>query len=362
VCTFKDGPLRQDIERLGIPVEVLSGRRHTILALPLFIRDMLRLRRDLASLVERYHVEVVQTHLLRSLDFLVLSLRHKTNLRLVFWTIHNYNFTLRKDHLRRHKWLLRPKRLAYRVLYRLGARYVNSFIAISDDVETAILANIGQVQDKITIINNGVDVQYYQRLVEKSCIRRQLGFAENVRLMVMVGTFKQQKGHYYLIEAAPPVIAQFPDLRIILVGDGELKETLQKQVNAAGLEEHIHFLGNRKDVPDLLSASDYFVLPSLWEGLPMALLEAMASGLPIIATAVSGSKQVMVDGETGLLVSPGDTQGLADAMIELLSVPDRARNMGVAAEQRVSTLFGAKKQAQEHIALYERELTCCDLD
>jgi glycosyltransferase involved in cell wall biosynthesis len=173
--------------------------------------------------------------------------------------------------------------------------------------------------------------------------------------MVTVGTLKEQKGHRYLIEAARSVVSQFPDVHILFIGDGDLREELQAQTRVSGLEEPIHFLGSRNDVPDLLAASDYFVLPSLWEGLPMALIEAMASGLPIIATEVSGTKQVMVPNETGLLVPPGTVQQLKEAVINFLSEPARARAMGAAAQQRVEACFSAKRQAEEHIALYRRE-------
>lgn len=354
VCTFKDGPLREDIERLGIPVEVLRDRRYSIVAFPLFVMDMFRIRRSLVAVVKKHNIEVVQTHLLRVLDFLVLSLRNRTNTPLVFWTVHNTNEELRREQLPRHKWLLKPKRVAYRLLYRLTARLVNGFIVVADDVKMEMIKTIGPIEDKITVICNGVDVKRYQQPVDKARIRCRLGVAENVRLMVVVGTLKEQKGHRYLIEAVSSVVSQFPNLCIILVGDGTLREALQTQTIVLGLNRHVHFLGNRNDVPDLLAASDYFVLPSLWEGLPMALLEAMASGLPIVATDVSGTKQVMVPDETGLLIPPGDVQQLREAIIRLLSEPDQAKAMGAAAQRHVES-FSARKQAEEHIALYHRE-------
>ena len=353
VCAFKDGPLRQEIERRGIPVEILPDRRYSVVAFPLFIMDMLRLRRALLEVVSRHQINVIQTHLLRSLDFLVLTLRYGRNL-LVFWTVQNARLTLREDHLRRHKWLLGPKQLAYRLLYRLAARWVNGFIAVSDEVKMAIVDTIGPVQDKITVICNSVDVRRYQQPVDTARVRRQLGLAQDARLMAVVATFKTQKGHRYLIEAAPSLVSEFPDLHILFIGDGDLREELQAQTRALGLDAHIHYLGSRNDVSDLLAASDYFVLPSLWEGLSMALVEAMASGLPIIATEVSGTKQVMVAGETGLLVAPGNAQQLKEAIMQLLSEPARARAMALAAQRRVEA-FSAKKQAADHIALYRRE-------
>jgi glycosyltransferase involved in cell wall biosynthesis len=378
VCAFKDGPLRKEIERLGIPVEILPERCYSILALPLYVMEMFRLRQALAGLVKKYHINVIQTHLLRSLDFLVLSLRLPDFLKrnpgvlleptpLVFWTFQNAYFTLREDHLARNKWLLHPKRWTYRLLYRLAARWVNGFIAVSDEVKAAILAELGSestdsVRDKISVICNSVDFRRYQPASGKSrgeirsAIRRQLGLAENACLAVVVATFKEQKGHRYLIEGAPGAVLQFPDLHILLVGDGDLREKLLAQANASGLNGHLRFLGYRSDIPDLLAASDLFILPSLWEGLSMALVEAMASGLPVIATEVSGTKQVMVSGETGLLIPPGDARRLKEAMIQLLSDPARARAMGEAGQKRVEKFFGSKKQAEDHLSLFTREL------
>ena len=356
VCTFKDGPLREPIERLGIPVELLPERRANVLAFPSFLMEVLRIRRELVKLVEKHEIDVIQTHLLRSLDFLVLTLRFGREL-LVFWTFQNAVFDLREDHLTRYKWLLKPKRFAHRLLYRLGARWVNGFIAVSQDTKTAILEYLGHVpDDKITVIFNSVDVKRYQMELDRDAIRRQLGLADSDHVMAVVATFKKQKGHCYPIEAASLVVQQIPDLHVLFIGDGELKEELLAQTKSLGLERHIHFLGIRKDVPELLAASDYFILPSLWEGLSMALVEAMASQLPVIATEVSGTKQVIISGETGILVPPGEAQQLANAMLQIVSNPEKARAMGIAAKQRVEKYFSAQKQAKDHIALFESEL------
>lgn len=355
VCTFKDGPLRQSIEELGVAVEVLPRRRASVLNLPGFLRDMLRIRRALLTLVVRHNVTIIQTHLLRVLDFLVLSLRLRIPQLLIFWTIHNYNFALRKDQLPCHRWLLGPKRLIYRLLYRLGTRWVSGFVAVSGEVAPAIVQTIGSVQSKISVICNGVDVQRYMQPVDRGTIRRQLNLPEDARLLIVVGTLKTQKGHRYLLEALPEVIGDCPDLHLLVVGDGELRADLMQQTRTLGLDGHVHLLGNRQDVPSLLAASDYFVLPSLWEGLPMALIEAMASGLPVIATEVSGTRQVMLPGKTGLLVAPGDVDQLRAALMELATNPEAARSMGAAAQQRVIAAFSAHKQAAEHVALYQRE-------
>jgi glycosyltransferase involved in cell wall biosynthesis len=354
VAAFRDGPLRRDIEALGIPVEILSDRRYSAVHGPLFVADVLRIRRAMADLLRRHDIDVVQTHLLMSLDFLALTLRGRAG-PLVFWTVQNTDFTLRAEHLPGQRWLLRPKRAAYRLLYRAALRRLDGFIAVSEDVRAAVMREIGAVPDeKIAVIYNSVDLRRYQISVDRAAIRRGLGLPEGARVASMVATCKRQKGHSYLIEAAGSLVARRPDLHILLIGDGELRGALEAQARAAGVERHIHFLGSRLDVPELLAASDYFVLPSLWEGLSMALVEAMAAGLPVVATAVSGSRQVMLDGETGLLVPPADPQQLAAALQALLDDPERARAMGAAARRRVERAFSAQKQAADHIALYRR--------
>lgn len=355
VCTLRDGPLRQEIEQMGIPVVVLPGRRHSILSLPLFIGDMLRLRNELANLIERYKINVIQTHLLRSMDFLVLSLKFRFKRLLVFWTVHNSQFALRADQLKSHRWLLGQKQLAHRLLYRMAAGQADGFIAVSDEVKNAVVQTIGPVEKHVTVISNGVDVRRYQLGMNRAAVRHSLELDANTCLILVVGTLKEQKGHRYLVDAIAPIIAENPHLHVLFAGDGQLREPLQQQVREAGLEKHIHFLGNRQDVPDLLAASDYFVLPSLWEGLPMALIEAMASGLPVVATQVSGSQQVVVSGESGILVPPGDSEQLRQAISSLIFDPVQSRAMGQAARERVEDMFGARKQAEEHLQLYWQE-------
>jgi glycosyltransferase involved in cell wall biosynthesis len=215
---------------------------------------------------------------------------------------------------------------------------------------------IGPIDRKITVICNGVDTKRYGQSVDRVLVRSQLGLAANARLIAMVGTLKKVKGHCYMIETMASLVSQFPDLHLLFIGDGELRDELEAQVAALDLCERVHFLGNRHDVPDLLAASDIFVLPSLWEGLSMALLEAMASGLPVVASKVSGTVQAIIPNQTGLLVPPGDVERLTEAIRQLLSDPVRAQAMGAAARRRVEAEFSAKKQANEHLALYHRLL------
>jgi glycosyltransferase involved in cell wall biosynthesis len=223
-------------------------------------------------------------------------------------------------------------------------------------VRESMVRFIGPIQDQITVICNGVDVRRYEQEVDTHAVRQRLRLDTRARLIATVGTLKEQKGHCYLIDAAQEVVRQRADWHFLLIGDGRLRDGLHAQVRELDLSENVHFLGNRQDVPELLAASDLFVLPSLWEGLPMALIEAMAASKAVVATAVSGTVQVVVPNETGLLVPPGDAKLLAQAIEQLLTNPMQTRVMGAAGKRRVEEEFSAQRQAADHLALYRRLL------
>jgi glycosyltransferase involved in cell wall biosynthesis len=356
VCTFKDGPLSQAIKSKGIPVVVLPERQHSIFSGLPFILELIEYYKHLKAQVEKYEIDVIQTHLLRSMDFLILFLRKRKGPK-VYWTFHNTLFDLREDHLTKHRWSLKLKRFSHHMLYWLGSRKVDGIIAVSQDVKTAILETMfGISSDKVTIIRNCVDIQRYHLDIDRQKAREGLGFTEKDRIGVVVATFKKQKGHRSLIEAATNLVRKYPEFHLLFVGDGELRSELKGFVGELDLEEKIHFLGSRNDVPMILAVSDLFILPSLWEGLPMALIEAMASGLPVVATKVSGTIEVVVDGRTGILVEPGDGSGIESAIEKILGDPDKSREMGYFSQRRVEDLFSARRQAAEYIELFNQNL------
>ena len=308
VATFEGGLLQADLAAASIPVEVLDRRRHGVLAVPWFLLEMARFRRRLRILIGTHRIGVVLTQGLGTLDFLVATLRIDRRLQ-VWWTIQNARFMLRDEHLTRYRWMLEPKRRAHRFLYRWGSRIVNGVIAVSDETADAFRAEVGNVGDRVRVVYNSVDTDRYPARQSGSDLREELGVAPDAQVLTMVGTFKTQKGHAHLLDAVAKMSPRHPNLRLLLVGDGGLRAECEEQARRLGLEEAVAFLGTRRDVPDLLAASDAFVLPSLWEGLSLALIEAMASGLPVVATDVSGSSLAVVDGETGWLVRSGAAGG-----------------------------------------------------
>ncbi|MGZ4149493.1 MAG: glycosyltransferase [Actinomycetota bacterium] len=355
VCTFRDGPLRADLEAAGITVERLPARRYPVAMLPWYLAETRRLRRDLRSLALAHGAGVLQCQTLGPTAFLAAALR-EPGLQ-VWWRIPNVVFEVSAEKAGRHQRLLGLKRAAHRALYRRGARRIDGLVAVADDVAEAFARTTGVPRDRITIVPNGVDTDRYPAPVDREEVRRGLGLSPEDRVLIAVGTFKRQKGHVHLLDAFAKVTAAHDDVHLLLVGDGDLRPALERRIAELAIGDRVHLLGSRRDVPALLAASDGAVLPSLWEGMSNALVEAMASALPVVATDVSGTNQVMIDGRTGWLVPPGEDAPLAAAVEELLADPDRARARGAAARERVAEAFGARRQAERLASLYRGEKT-----
>ena len=354
VASYRDGPLRAEIEAAGIPVRLLRPRRHSVLS-PLRAASELRsLRHELQDAIRHDDIAVLQTHLLGSLDFLALSARDGRR-PVVLWTVHNALLDLRADQLPSgQRWLLGAKRAGYRIAYRMGGRLADGFIAVSDDVAGAVAQAYRPPRSRLFTIPNGVDVERFGGHGQREAARAGLGVAPGARVIVVVAKLFAQKGHSVLLEALASTPLRTNDV-VLVVGDGPERDRLQQLAKQWDLAA-VRFLDNRPDVPQLLAASDLFVLPSLWEGLPMALLEGMATGLPVIATDVAGSRQVVVPGESGMLVPAGDPRALASAMTHLLDDDAERNRLGRAARGRVEAEFSAARQAVRHAEAYEASL------
>jgi glycosyltransferase involved in cell wall biosynthesis len=355
VVALRDGPLRADLEAIGTTVEIVEGRDHPLTSPLPAVAELIRIRRGLADVAARHRAEVVQTHLLRSLDFLALTLRGQGSVRAVFWTLHNARLELREDQLPDQR-LLGPKRLAYRLLYFGGARMADGFVAVARDVALGARRMYRPPRGKLHLIPNGVDLDATAGQ-DRATIRHELGLPPDSHVVAVVAKLTEQKGHAILLRAMGSLLGQDSNLHVLIAGDGPLADALHAQ--AAGMPggDRVRFLGVRSDVRAMLAAADLFVLPSLWEGLPMALLEAMAAGLPVVATAVSGTRDVVVDGVTGMLVPPGEELALADAIEQLITDRQTAEAMGSAGRQRVAEEFSGSRLAERHAAMYAAAVT-----
>jgi glycosyltransferase involved in cell wall biosynthesis len=216
----------------------------------------------------------------------------------------------------------------------------------------------GVSPEKVVTIYNGVDAENFSTSGTRTTgqVLQPFGIPTDVPLVGSVGRFRPQKGYADLLVAMKQVKENAPTARLLLVGDAELQADLEAKAMSLGLDEVVTFAGVRTDVPEILTALDVFVLASLWEGMPNAILEAMAAGLPVVATAVGGTPEVVVDGVTGLLVPPRDPTALAQAITRLLDDPDLRQRMGRAGRERVLQHFSVEQMVKRTQTLYEQLL------
>lgn len=247
-----------------------------------------------------------------------------------------------------HNWLgdsLRMK--SYAVLDRFFLKSFNAIAAVSEDVRKKII-NSGINPKKVKIIENGISMDRFSRNYSLDKIRTELNIAGDSIVIGTVGRISYEKGQEDLLKIVPEIVKEFPKTVFLIIGDGSLMKYLQKQYN----HPRIIFTGLRNDTPKLYQSMDIFVLPSLTEGLPMVLLEAMASSLPVIATKVGAIPTVVQNGETGLVVEPGDPEEISTALLYLLSNPDKAEQMGRKGYKRVKEHYSSSKMAAEYINIY----------
>ncbi|MHC5210222.1 MAG: glycosyltransferase [Planctomycetota bacterium] len=296
-------------------------------------------KRALARLVREWRPDLVHTHLLKA-DALgalavrgvpLVSSKHNDERALLRWPVS--------------------------VVHGVLARRVARTIALSDHV-AAFTARHGRVPaGRITRIYYGIDPAAWRPGRSREAVRAELGLADEAPVLICVGRLAPQKDHTTLLRAMTRVS---PDGQLLVVGgdpfgDGEAR--LAAQVDELGLGGRVHLLGIRHDVPDLLAASDLFVLPSLWEGLGLVFLEAMAAGLPVVATRVSAVPEVVEHGVTGWLVPPADPEALAAAVGAALRDPRAREAAGRAGRERLAARFGLPRMIDETLAVYDGVLS-----
>lgn len=243
-----------------------------------------------------------------------------------------------------------------RLLQQGTARMATHFTAVSWPSLRFAVEKEGVAADRTTVIPNGIDHRQWTHLPDRREAREALNIPDQAVVVGTVGRLTEQKGQRYLIQAAHKVVSRQPDALFLIAGYGPLEETLKQQAEDAGVAEQVRFLGYRPAVKQLLAAFDLFVLPSLWEGMSNAVLEAMAAGLPVVATRVDGNTEQVADGLTGLLVPPADAESLAEALLDLITDPDRREAMGRRGRERVTSLFPMQRMTSTTLALYERLL------
>lgn len=297
--------------------------------------------------VRRHRIDIIHTHLLAA-DIMGRVAGWLTG-RPVVSTIHNNRTDLDEEPHRR-QWM---ERWTARLMSR-------RLVVVSELLRDEITDWFGLAPDRVITIANGVDTERFRRGAgfDRAAVRRSLIGAAggDGPVVTNVARLVPQKAQHHLIEAAQIVLATCPAVRFVLMGDGPLRPELEAQVAALGLQDRVIFTGFRPDVDDALAASDVFVLSSLWEGMPIALLEAMAAGCATVSTDVGGVGQVLQDAVTGLLVPPGDPPALAAAILRCVTDPAYARHLGLAGQTWATQEYGMRAWVHKWETLYLREL------
>jgi glycosyltransferase involved in cell wall biosynthesis len=227
-------------------------------------------------------------------------------------------------------------------------------VAISREVAASVKRVYG-VECK-AMVPNCIPVENYRRsLADRVRWREKERFDRNAILFTCVGRLEPQKNPLLLVQAFAAL--NNPRIHLIMLGEGSLREQLAVYIREHGLERRVHLLGKRNEVPECLAASDVFVLSSNWEGNPLAVMEAMAAGLPVVATAVGGVPELVESGQQGILVPPGDCAAFTDAMRTLLNDPEKRMAMANAAHARATAAFNVERMAQGYESIYRAALT-----
>lgn len=238
------------------------------------------------------------------------------------------------------------RRLALRLAFRLS----RAVVAVSHETREHLVQTLGKSAARVQTILNGVP----RRHGDPYRIRQEFGLGANDLMVLSVGGLHKRKGHALLIQSLARLRAD-RSWKLIIAGRGPEQENLDSLIRELDLVERVHLVGQREDVPDLQAAANLFVMPSLWEGLPLAILEAMLAGTPVIASAASGIPEAIEHGVDGLLVPPGDLDALTDALTILLSDARLREKLGRGGMDRAMRDFTISRMADDYITVYENE-------
>jgi len=269
----------------------------------------------------------------------------------VITSFHNTRFAPQTRLTQRR--FVRELRLLYsKVSIRYALRHSATVTGCSQDVLEALNDFDTQSKERRVLLYYGVDIPEPSTPEQRSRFRASFGWLEHTPVLIHVGRFFEQKNHVGLITIFDKVYQHIPDTKLLLVGDGPLRSSIEQRVHQLGLANNVRFLGLRDDVADLLRNSDLFLMPSLFEGLPVAALEAQAAGLPIVGTRTAGLSEAVVNGETALLCDLNNHDDIAAAIIRLIRAPNEARQIGASGRKHVREMFSINASANRLMALY----------
>ena len=336
VILFNEGRLEKEIGSLGIPVKVFPENRWG--SGKIFL--------ELVREFKKLNVRTIHTHKYKD-TILAAPAAKLCGIPHVVRTVHG----LREP----FEGLRAFKMSCYESIERTVHRScVDVIIGVSSQIEAKYKAE-GEVS-RVACIRNGIDLEGKPVQIDRWRIRKDLNVDSETCLIGTLGRLTPVKGIPYLLQAAKILVRGGANVKVLIVGEGSIRQDLLTQTQDLGISDNVVFLGHREDTDILLQAMDIFVLPSLSEGIPMALLEAMAACRPIVASRVGGIPEIIEEGVDGYLVEPMDVDNLAERCRRLIESPDVARNMGEQGRKRVERDFSATVMADRVISVYKELL------
>jgi glycosyltransferase involved in cell wall biosynthesis len=327
VCTDRKGEFGPEVEELGIPVYELHGGRS---------------RRN--GYLGWYRVRRIakenQTHIIHShntgpfLDAFLASLFRPT---ICIHTEHGRSF---------------PGKLRHNIAERLASARAEKVVCVSEELRQNLCSYLGVRKGKTAVINNGIDHFKFNPRIDAAAKKEASGLQGFKHVLGMVSMLRQEKGVEHVIRAAPLILQAHPETGFLVVGDGPIRGELERLAQDLGVRESFVFSGSRDDVHELLQIMDVYILPSLREGLPMALLEAMAARRCILSSAVGEVPQIIGNGSEGVLIPPGEPIIIARSAIDLLRRPELRRQLGERAFQHFLGKYSAETMYAEYEKIY----------
>ncbi len=336
--TGPEGSLIEEIRQRGTPLTILPDLRREIGP----IND-LRAVQKLRQMMQAGGYQIVHTHSSKA-GVVGRWAAHLAGVPIIVHTVHGWSF---------HDQMSPVNRQIYVLLEKFGARFSQALIVVSpQDIEKGLAQGIGRRED-YHVIRSGVELDRFGHpAVPPQVVRQQLGIPPDVPVVGSVTRLSPQKAPLDLAAAFAHIHHRRPEIWFVIFGDGPLRLDVETALQSAGIANRVILTGLRRDVPELMAAFDVFVLSSLWEGLPRVLPQAMATGLPIVATQADGSAEAVVDGENGFLVERGQPEALAEKVLVLLADEGLRIRMGENGRSRAPQ-FGAKKMVQDIDQLYQ---------
>jgi len=333
VLSFTEGPMVDRLRAMGIPTHVIYTEK------PFDVSK----RKEVRQFLQRHGVELIHAHGTRAASN-VMHVARQMGIPVVY-TVHGWSFHNDQSFLVRN-------------LRKMGERYLTSRSSLNISVsasnkQTGVEAIRGF---RSQVINNGIDRNKFDPESVSGRLRQELQLPEDAIMVLFLARFTAHKQPLTLMRAFKEALPALPALHLVLVGDGDQKAEAQALVEEWGLGDKISLLPFRQDVPQVLAGADVYVLPSLWEGLPIGLLEAMAMGKAIVATNVDGTREVIRDGENGLLVDAGNIPQLTNALVAIGKDAGLRQRLGLIARQTVRSKFDAAAMTREIEAAYTEVL------